>query len=358
MKKFIIQELRALDKPRLDESLSGMPSGFTYAITNGFENWAEKKDSSELSNIYETSINLIANKFDGEFAEYLKKSLRNLGRRRILGFKFKTRNFSYVQLLAIISKYLDNPSDASNYENVFELVGVPMIEYFLRKTFGKDSFLSGLKQMTPFLQKVSTGNSYLDGVIFRALNDALKDVGVRGDLKVKMQPFLTSRIDNIASDAEFSNLFNENFLKRMIYGKEAVDKMTMIKQIIRYLPWLKGSLRKKIDESLRNLSYEDMMRLGFNPKNRFPNAAVIDKAAELATKPILEHIIDSSAELYFSDSGFEPLMQVVKDVFKSDLVAKAIKSSVKMFITDGVQKAAELQRKKEEAKRNRKSRRR
>ena len=357
MKKFIIQELRALGKPRLDESIQGsMPSGYTYAIQNGFENWAEDKDSAELSNIYETSINLIASKFDGGFADYLKKSLRNLGRRRFLGIKYKTRNFSYVQLLTIISKYLETESDA-DYENVFELIGIPMIEYFLRKTFGKDSFLAGLKQMTPFMQKVSTGNSYLDGVIFSALNDALKNVGVRGELKKEMKPFITSRIDSIASDSEFSNLFNEGFLQRMIYGKEAADKMTMVKQVIRFLPWLKGSLRKKIDENLRKLSYEDMMKLGFNPKNRFPNAAIIDKAAELATEPILEHIIDGSAELYFSDSGFEPLMNVLKQIFKSNLVARAIKGAVRNFMYDGVKKAIELQRKKEAAKRKRKSRR-
>ena len=354
MRKFIIQELRAIDRPRIDESLSGMPSGFTYAIQNGFEKWAEGKDSAELSNIYETSIGLIANKFDGEFAEYLKKSLRNLGRRRILGIKFKSSSFSYVQLLAVIAKYLDNPSDLNNYENVFELVGVPMIEYFLRKTFGKDSFLSGLRQMTPFMQKVSTGNSSFDAVIFSALNDALKDVAIRSDLKAKMRPFITSRIDTISSDSEFSNLFNENFLKRMIYGKEAADKMQMIKQITRFLPSLKSSLRRKIDESLRNLSYEDMMKLGFNPKNSYPNAAIIEKAAELAAKPIIDHIIDSSEELYFKDAGFNELLQIVKDVFKSDLVAKNIKTSIKRYIYDGVQRAIESEKKKRETKRKRK----
>jgi len=121
---------------------------------------------------------------------------------------------------------------------------------------------------------------------------------------------------------------------------------------------LKSPLRRKIDESLRNLSYDDLMRLGFNPKNPFPNSLVISKAAQLATKPILEHLIDSSAELYFSDKTFEPLIQIVKDVFKSNLVAETIKNAVYNFIYNGVKKAAELQRKKEEAKRNRKSRRR
>lgn len=357
MKKFIINELRAIDRPRIDEALSGMPSGFTYALQNGFEKWAETKDSSELSNIYETSIELISKNFDGEFANYLRSSLRNLGKRRVLGIKFKTGGFSYVQLLSIIAKYLNNPSDANNYENVFELVGIPMIEYFIKKTFGKDSFLAGLKQMTPFMQKVSTGNSSLDSVIFNALNDALKDASVRSELKIKMQPFIASKINNIGSDQEFGNLFNENFLQRMIYGKEASDKMTMIKQITRFLPSLKGSLKRKIDESLRELSYEDMMGLGFNPKNRFPNAAIIDKAAELATKPILEHIIDASAEIYFKDAGFSDFMQIIQDVFKSQLVAKNIKFAVKRFITDGVQKAIELQRKKQAAKRSRKSKR-
>lgn len=354
MRKFIIQELRAIDRPRIDESLSGMPSGFTYAIQNGFEKWAEGKDSAELSNIYETSIGLIANKFDGEFAEYLKKSLRNLNRRRILGIKFKSRSFSYVQLLAVIAKYLDNPTDLNNYENVFELVGVPMIEYFLKKTFGKDSFLSGLKQMTPFMQKVSTGNSSLDSDIFKGLKNVLLDKNFKDILKPKIKPFITSRIDNIASDSEFSNLFNENFLKRMIYGNEAVSKMQMINQITRFLPSLKSSLRRKVNEKLRDLSYEDITKLGFNPKNSYPNAAIIDKAASLAAEPIIEHIIESSQQLYFKDAGFNELLEIIKDAFKSDIVAQIIKTSIKDYIYKGVQKAIESERKKRQARASRK----
>jgi hypothetical protein len=357
MKKFIIKELRNIDRPRIDESIQGsMPSGFTYAIQNGFEKWAQTKDKGALANVNNTAIELIANKFDGEFADYLKKFLRNYGKSNFLGFKFKGRGFSNVEILSIISNYLENPS-AENYENVFELIGIPMIQYYLKKTFGKDSFLSGLRQMTPFLQKVSTGNSSLDAKIYNALENAIKAPSVRGFLSSEMNSFISPRIANIASDQEYKDLFNEGFLKRMIYGNEAATKMDMIKQIIRFLPWLKGSLRRKIRENLMTLSYDDLMRLGFNPKNRVPNAAIVDKAAELASMPILQHIVDGSKEIYFKDAGFDALNQIVENVFKSPMVASIVKTYVKEYMRAGVDKAVELQRKKEEAKRTRKSRR-
>lgn len=357
MKKFIIKELRAVNKPRIDESIQGsMPSGFTYAIQNGFEKWAQTKDKGSLANINNASIELIAKNFDGEFADYLRNFLRKYGKSSFLGFKYKGRGFSYVEILSIISNYLENPN-AANYENVFELVGIPMMQYYLKKTFGRDSFLGGLRQMTPFMQKVSTGNSTLDAKIYNALENAIKAPNVRGFLSSEMNSFISPRIANIASDQEFKDLFNEGFLKRMIYGNEAATKMDMIKQIIRFLPWLKGSLRKKIRENLMTLSYDDLMRLGFNPKNRVPNAAIVDKAAELAAMPILQHIVDSSKEIYFKDSGFDALNQIVENVFKSPLVASIVKSYIKEYMRIGVDKAIELQRKKEAAKRTRKSRR-
>jgi hypothetical protein len=363
MKKFIIKELRSVGKFQMDESIQGsMPSGFTYAIQNGFEKWAQTKDKGTLANVNDATIELIVSKFDGEFAEYLRTYLKKYGKSSFLGFKYKGKGFSYVEILGILSRYLENPTDVNNYENVFELIGIPMIQYYLSKTFGKDSLLSGLKQITPFMQKVSTGNGALDTRIYRALENAIKSPNVRGFLSTQMNTFITPRIANIALDQEYKDLFNEGlrrFIQRNFYGNEAATKMEMISQVIRFLPWLKGSLRKKIRENLtKQLTYEDLMRLGFNPNNRVPNAAIVDKAAELASIPILQHIVDSSKEIYFKDAGFDALNQIVENVFKSPMVASIVKTYVKEFMKDGVTKAVELQRKKEEAKRNRKSRRR
>ena len=56
----------------MDEALSNMPTGYTYALQNGFEKWAETKDKATLENMNDTAIELIASKFDGEFANYLR----------------------------------------------------------------------------------------------------------------------------------------------------------------------------------------------------------------------------------------------------------------------------------------------
>lgn len=356
MKKFIIKELRSVGKFQMDESLMGqMPTGYTYALQNGFEKWAQGKDKATLANINDTIIELIVSRFDGEFADYLRRYLKSYGKSNFLGIKFKGRRFSYVEILSIVTNYLEN---AQNYESLFELIGIPMIQYYLKRTFGKESFLSGLRQMTPFLQKVSTGNSALDAKIYNALDDAIKSSNVRGFLATEMKSYIDPKINNIASDQAYIDLFNEGFLKRMIYGNEAATKMEMISQVIKFLPWLKTSLRRKIRENLTNyLTYDDLMRLGFNPKNRVPNALIVDKAAELASQPILQHIIDGSKEVYFKDTGFDVLNQIVEKVFASPMVASIVKSHVKAYMRAGVDKAIELQRKKEEAKRSRKSRR-
>lgn len=359
MKKFIIKELRSVGKFQMDESLMGqMPTGYTYALQNGFEKWAQDKDKATLANMNDTAIELIATKFDGEFADYLRRYLKNYGKSSFLGIKYRGKGFSYVEILRILTNYLENPTGGNNYQNIFELIGIPMIQYYLKRTFGKESFLSGLRQMTPFMQKVSTGNSSLDAKIYNALEDAILSGNVRSFLQNSMNSYISPRIANIGSDPQFKNLFNEGFLKRMIYGKEAATKMEMINQVIRFLPWLKGSLRREIREKLTSdLSYDDLIKLGFNPKNRIPNYTVVEKAAELASQPILQHIVSSSAKLYFKDTGFDALNQIVENVFKSPLIASIVKGYIYDFMKEGVNKAVELQRKKAEAKRSRKSRR-
>lgn len=356
MKKFIIKELRSVGKFQMDESLMGqMPTGYTYALQNGFEKWAQDKDKSTLANINDTIIELIVSRFDGEFAEYLRRYLKSYGKSNFLGIKFKGRRFSYVEILSIVTNYLEN---AQNYENLFELIGIPMIQYYLKRTFGKESFLSGLRQMTPFMQKVSTGNSTLDGKIYDALDNAIKTKNVRDALRNEMKAYIDPKINNIASDQAYKDLFNEGFLKRMIYGNEAATKMEMISQVIRFLPWLKTSLRRKIRENLTNyLTYDDLMQLGFNPKNRIPNTAIVEKAAALASQPIIQHIIDGSKEVYFKDTGFDVLNKIVEKVFASPMVASIVRTYVYQYMREGVDKAIKLQRKKEAAKRTRKSRR-
>lgn len=358
MKKFIIKELRSVGKYQMDESLmTQMPTGYTYALQNGFEKWAQDKDKGTLANMNNTAIELIVSKFDGEFADYLRTYLKKYGKSSFLGFKYKGKGFSYVEILGIISRYLENPS-GNDYEAVFELIGIPMIQYYLKRTFGADSFLSGLRQMTPFLQKVSTGNSTLDKKIYDGLKAAIVSPNSRAYLQNQMQSYIAPRIANIGSDPQFKDLFNEGFLKRMIYGNEAATKMEMISQIIRFLPWLRGSLRRAIKEALtKDLTYDDLMRLGFNPKNRIPNSLVIEKAAALASQPILDHIATSAAKLYFKDNGFDALNQIVKNFLKSPLVSSIVKEYIYRFMKDGVDKAVKLQREKEAAKRSRKSRR-
>lgn len=345
----------------MDESIQGsMPSGFTYAIQNGFEKWSKTKDKGTLANINDTAIELIVSKFDGEFAEYLKTYLKKYGKSSFLGLKYKGKGFSYVEILGILSRYLENPS-GNNYEAVFELIGIPMIQYYLERTFGKDSFLSGLRQMTPFLQKVSTGNSTLDKKIYDGLEQAILSTNSRAYLQNQMQSYIAPRIANIGSDPQFKDLFNEGlrrFMQRNFYGNEAATKMEMISQVIRFLPWLRGSLRRAIKEALtKDLTYDDVMRLGFNPKNRIPNSLVIEKAAALASQPILDHIATSAANLYFKDNGFDALNKIVENFLKSPLVSSIVKEYIYRFMKDGVAKAVELQRKKEAAKRAKKSRR-
>jgi hypothetical protein len=94
---------------------------------------------------------IVSEQFDGEFGTFLRKYLISQGKK--------------MNTIQILVNYFKNPSKEI-YEDVYHILGVPMIQYFIKKTFGKTSLKGRIKQMTPFLEKVSTGNKELDKHVF------------------------------------------------------------------------------------------------------------------------------------------------------------------------------------------------
>jgi hypothetical protein len=268
-----------------------------------------------------------------------------------------------MMILSIITNYLANPANPVNKDNLFELIGVPILEFFVQKTFGKDSFLSRIRQITPFMKKISTGNGQLDLAIYSGLSEALANPTVRNDFKKELlQNFIEPKISNLDSDQEFLGLFSEGEISEDILGiggnirnridrvraafsnRETKSKMTLMLNILKYLPYIKPDLKRSIREGLMNLSYDAV-------KNMLDRRDTTE-ASKVVSLVIMKYIIEKSKDLYFGDfldgnvqKGF---MDIVRDVFMGRATIKHVSDAVSAFLREGINKAKEVERLKKQ----------
>jgi len=135
---------------------------------------------------------VLSQTFEGEFAKYLYKKLIEAGKGDI----------DILKTLASY-EYKPNPED---YQKVFRLIGVPMLSYFVDKTFGEASIGGKIKQYTPFMSKVSTGNSELDRHVFEALGEVIRNDKVREMLQTNLEKVLKGKLSDLSSSQEYQEL--------------------------------------------------------------------------------------------------------------------------------------------------------
>jgi hypothetical protein len=360
LKKFILSELKAIAKNSLNESVTSV-SGFTDAVGSDFSNFRQGKSKSELQNAEDKTITAIVSHFEGEFKNYLYKQLVSMVKRE------------RVSVLKIISNYLANPNNSEYQNNIISLIGIPMLNFFLQKAFGKDSFWSRIKQITPFMKKVSTGNYALDTAIYTGLSGALQSGQVMTDFQNLAGGEIFGRINQIADDSDFNDIFLAEVLginrglrnvKRNIKAKaqntvdafkdlfvkrEIRNKYKLVKEIMRYLPNLKRNIRGKIKDRIYDIPYQNIAAFfdskGSNVKNN------LDYISAQITPVIIGHLVENAQELYFEDFETD-LSGIVKSVFLSPSVIERLKYAVKEIMTQAYNdlKAEEEKRKQQQIK--------
>lgn len=348
MKEFIIKELRSISKPVISEDVT-LTSGFTDALNKGIETWAQDKSNSEKRSINSTVIKVITEMFPGEFGNFLLKNLN----------KYSRKNSLFI--LTVLSNYLKNPNDNIAKDNIFELIGMPMLDFFVKKTFGKTSFWSRIMQITPFMRKISTGNGQLDMAIYEGLNDALNNTVVRDRFKNRViDPIIGAKLLTTRNNQDLIDVFNEglnedilgiggnirNRLDRVraaFSSGESKSKFKLMLQILKHLPNIKSDLRRKIRDGLLELDYTAVKRM--------LDYGDTTKAAEVVTKVIVLDIVEKSRELYFSEfmnsAAQDNLIDIIRDVFLSAEAIQQVRKGVSAFLKESVLKAKEKERQKQ-----------
>lgn len=357
LKKYILLELR---KASLNESVTSL-SGFTDAINSGFSSLRQNKSKAELISDEKVAVDSIVNQFQGGFKDYLYKDL------------MRKVNREKISILAIISMFLSNPNNDIYKRNVLSLVGTPMLNYFLQKAFGKDSIWSRIKQITPFMKKVSTGNYALDTSIYAGLARALESGAVMTAFSTIAEPNILPKIARIENDGEFNDIFlaeilginrglrgvrrniknrAQNFgdaFKDLFVKREVRDKYALVKEIMKYLPSLKSKLKGEIKDAFFDMDHAKIAAF-FDGRNVSVYANIKDVSIPI-TKVILKHLMDNAKSLYFEDLPSD-VSDIVYSLFTSDVVAQNINTAVVNIMTQTYKdlKAEEDKRKKNQTK--------
>jgi hypothetical protein len=150
--------------------------------------------SSEQSINNKKIASILSQTFEGEFAKYLYKKLIEAGK-------------SNVDILKTLTDYQKNPN-STDYQNVFRLIGIPMLSYFVDKTFGEASIGGKIRQYTPLMSKVSTGNSELDRHVFEALGEVVRNGKVREMLQTNLEKVLKGKLQDLSNSKEYQDLIS------------------------------------------------------------------------------------------------------------------------------------------------------
>lgn len=303
--------------------------------------------TSKNSQMNRDFAELIADKFDGEFGKYLRKRLIRSGKS--------------VNTIGLVLKYLRSPSDSS-YENVFELIGIPMLDYFVNKSFGKIGLGARMRRMTPFMKKVSTGNKQLDAIIFKGLADVLEKKEVRKKLKDKLKRTIDTQLSDVISDQDFWDFINDyedntnesvekineigisDKLRGMFGSRETRNKFKIVDNILRYIPNLKRRLKRELKEALFDMDYEDI--------DHMVNKLDTKLAGKLISKPIMRDIVKNARGLYFKEEYFSEFNDMVEEVFLDNEVLEVVSERISKYMKY-VFKKARQQRKQLAAKKRR-----
>lgn len=352
MRDFILEQLNEIEKKgQLNEvDLSSMISKVRDKITG---------KSSKLNREF---AEVVSKQFEGEFGYYLKKRLIKTGK--------KGNN------IAILVSYFKDPSK-ENYNNVFRIIGVPMLEFFVKKVFGKTSLKGKIKQITPFLKKVSTGNRKLDTHVFLALSDVIENKKVQSQFKDKLKDLVDDKFNKAINDQEFYDFFADFWkddekqddeeieegigdtfrkVKRgardMFSSYDEKYRWKVIDNIVDDIPKLKKSIIRDIKDDVWDLKFTEIRKI-ITQDN-------YNSLAKIVTKAILKHVVKQARELYFKEDYFAELTDLVEDVFLEPEVVKDVGEGIIQYYKDSQLIAKHLEKqklaKKADKKRGRKLR--
>lgn len=312
------------------------------SIVGKFKN----KVFNNKNKVYNEFAKLLGKQFQGEFGKYLEKHIRKNGEK--------------MDAIGMLLQYFQSPS-TSNFEDVYALIGKPMLEFFLKKVFGKvnlkDKAKFKIRNLTPFLKKVSSGNKQMDMFIFRGIADMLNEKEVEKKFKVQLRQILDDKLGDAFNDKDFADFFEELFNSPDETNEGKLNEAGLGKKVSRAFSgnkskWKVFDLITDVIPNLRKSILRNIKNDIFNMDEKVINKILLSQdrnrwkpITKSITKNVLKHLVKNSRDIYFKENYMSELTDVVQKVFMSSDMVDEISQSMNDFMR--LQKASFDKKQKE-----------
>ena len=346
-----INEIHSSKKGQIDEKFD------PRAILGKLRDFVVNKDAK----VNKEFAKIVASKFEGDFAKYLQKYL--------------IKNGKDLNTLETITLYSQVKNDET-YDKLFKIIGIPMLRYFVQKTFGKTGLKDKINSINPFMKKVSTGNSSLDNYIYTALYKSLQDVETQNTFKVKLHQTIDSKMDDIFSDKDYWELLasiqgeldddedgeveqideygkrikaTAKKIRNMFISNEDKYRHQILDDILDIFPNLKKPIKREIKEKFFGNERSGVDKIPWNDIEHLLDSIDVNLIVNIVVEPIMEHVIKNSQAIYFKLESFKDFVEIVKKVFMQDEVLNNVKTNLQTYVAVSLREL-EDKRKAEKAK--------
>lgn len=295
---------------------------------------------------------IVSDQFEGDFAKFLKKYLIKQGRK--------------MNTIQTLVNYFKDPSQEA-YEDVYHILGAPMLQYFVKKIFGKTNLRGRIKQMTPFLKKVSTGNKELDRHVFLAMSHGIGEKELEDEFMSRLKSIIDTKLGDALENQDFldfvTDLMGDSEEDEEELEEGIKDRIKNVKRGVRNvlasdldrerwkvmdiitdtIPNLKKPIRRMIRDEVWKIKYNEIRKM---QKGRGSNII-----AKIVSKSVMKHIISKARSLYFKEDYLSKLTDVVEDVFMRKDMIDEITDGVKDYYRDNrfdLEKSKKLKKQKAE----------
>lgn len=261
-------------------------------------------------------INTIAKEFTPQFAKFFSTYAKKIYK----GYDLATFLYNLQQA----------PASSQNQLLWMEMVGVPMVDFFLTKAFGVGE---KFRRMIPFSNNTSTGNKALDKIIQNTLSDSLGEADMQKLLLIQLKKTLNDKLNSLFSDAkiktilsDLSNPDNNDLQSEGIFDmfrKKSVNtSIELLNETLKYLP---------VKRELRNFIKNEFMQSGEMNLRKSKSTAEI--VTNMLARPILKYVALKALKLYIDNNAdFKPLKPILVKIFTApalvELLAKRIRENL------------------------------
>lgn len=291
-----------LDEANLTSVLSGLLNGAWWGVKTAAKlsksayNWSKERGGyvkyrvSRKGKITQILATLIANQYSNPYRKFVYDYIIGVGRN--------------VDILQLLVDY-QTKRDAKSFDSVFDILGVPMLNFFVNSAFGVKSQLFN---MIPIVDKIGTGDARVDAAIKYAIVNLLSSNSLRKDMQITLKSEFDNVIATISNNDQFKKLLQTEAFMDIFKRVKVASKPELVKTIMDAFPKLNQKIRNATVQNLMQYDLDEL--IGVTKGNTIPLVnAMIDS--------LLAHVYNYSVKAILKDGHFAMFRVLLKRLFQS-----------------------------------------